>query len=116
MNWHWLYEILEGEMAAEDIVLANPYKTRIIAEAQVKTDKVDAFILAQLLRGNPQDKQTIVNPRAGLESAISAHLFSQSRSGTEHRPSLQFEGQAARARAFSKRASVRSFPRTPNIS
>jgi transposase len=39
-------------MAAEDIVLANPYKTRIIAEAQVKTDKVDAFILAQLLRGN----------------------------------------------------------------
>jgi transposase len=52
MNWHWLYEILEGEMAAEDIVLANPYKTRIIAEAQVKTDKVDAFILAQLLRGN----------------------------------------------------------------
>ena len=52
MNWHWLYEILEEEVAAEDIKLANPYKTRIIAEAQVKTDKVDAFILAQLLRGN----------------------------------------------------------------
>jgi transposase len=52
MNWHWLYELLEESMRAEDIVLANAYKTRIIAEAQVKTDKVDAFILAQLLRVN----------------------------------------------------------------
>ena len=52
MNWHWLYELLERSMKSEDIVLANPYKTRIIAEAQVKTDKVDAFILAQLLRAD----------------------------------------------------------------
>lgn len=52
MNWHWLYEILEGELEADRIVLANPFKTRIIAEAQIKTDKVDAHILAQLLRGN----------------------------------------------------------------
>jgi len=29
-------------MDADAIVLANPYKTRIIAEAQVKTDKVDS--------------------------------------------------------------------------
>ena len=28
-------------MPREDIVLANPWKTRIIAEAQIKTDKVD---------------------------------------------------------------------------
>jgi hypothetical protein len=53
MNWHWLYELLEAELAGEAIVLANAAKTRIIAEAQVKTDKVDAFILAQLLHGNP---------------------------------------------------------------
>jgi transposase len=52
MNWHWLLEILEGAMPREDIVLANPFKTRIIAEAQIKTDKVDARILADLLRGN----------------------------------------------------------------
>jgi transposase len=32
-------------------VLANPFKTRIIAEAQIKIDKVDARILADLLRG-----------------------------------------------------------------
>jgi transposase len=52
MNWHWLYELLEREVAAENIRLANPFKTRIIAEAQVKTDKVDAEILARLLRGD----------------------------------------------------------------
>jgi hypothetical protein len=37
MNWHWLFEVRETAMPAEDIVLANPFKTRIIAEAQVKT-------------------------------------------------------------------------------
>jgi transposase len=52
MNWHWLFEILEEAMPREEIVLANPWKTRIIAEAQIKTDKVDARILADLLRGN----------------------------------------------------------------
>ena len=45
------FEILERELSSERIVLANPFKTRIIAEAQIKTDKVDARILADLLRG-----------------------------------------------------------------
>ena len=52
MNWHWLFELLEAHLPAEDIVMANPFKTRIIAEAQVKTDKVDARILALLLRAD----------------------------------------------------------------
>ena len=34
----------------KQIVVGNPFRTRIIAEAKVKTDKVDAMILAQLLR------------------------------------------------------------------
>jgi transposase len=50
MNWHWLFEVLEEVLPYERITLANPFKTRIIAEAQVKTDKVDAKILALLLR------------------------------------------------------------------
>ena len=50
MNWHWLLEVLEKALPSADIVLANPHKTRVIAEAQVKTDKVDARILANLLR------------------------------------------------------------------
>ena len=50
MNWQWLFEVLERAMPAEHITLANAFKTRIIAEAQVKTDKIDARILALRLR------------------------------------------------------------------
>lgn len=51
-NWGYLYDLLEGIANIQEIVLAHPYKTRIIAEAQIKTDKIDARNLAQLLRGN----------------------------------------------------------------
>ena len=33
-----------------DVILSNPYKTRLIAESKKKTNKVDAHILADLLR------------------------------------------------------------------
>ena len=32
------------------VVVGNPLKTRTIAEAKIKTDKLDAVVLAQLLR------------------------------------------------------------------
>src|SRR4051794_29285158 len=38
------------------VVVSNPRKTRAIAEAKVKTDKVDARILAQLLAADFQAK------------------------------------------------------------
>lgn len=50
MNWSWLHEILEEIRGLERIVMANPLHVRLIAAAQVKTDKVDARKLAQLLR------------------------------------------------------------------
>jgi len=34
---------------AGKVVVANPYKTKLIAEAQIKNDKVDACVLARLL-------------------------------------------------------------------
>lgn len=34
----------------KEVVVSNPLRTRAIAEAKVKTDKVDALVLAQLLR------------------------------------------------------------------
>ena len=49
-NWYWLVDFLE-EMGI-DVSLANPYKTRIIAESKTKTDKIDARALANLLRMN----------------------------------------------------------------
>ena len=46
-NTHAIVRLLRGRVAR--VVVGNPQKTRAIAEAKVKTDKVDAEILAQLL-------------------------------------------------------------------
>jgi Transposase len=51
-NWSWLYDLLEKIDQVDEVVLAHPYKTRLIAEAQIKTDRLDAQMLAKLLRGD----------------------------------------------------------------
>jgi len=48
--WEYIYEILE-EMGY-NVKLANPVKTRAIAEARIKTDSIDANTLCDLLRAN----------------------------------------------------------------
>jgi transposase len=47
-NTWQVVEILRPYVA--EVVVSNPLKTKAIAEAKVKTDKVDALVLAQLLR------------------------------------------------------------------
>lgn len=49
-GWAWLSEVLQD--LGLEVKLANPSKVKIIAESQIKTDKVDALVLAQLLRTN----------------------------------------------------------------
>jgi transposase len=51
-NWGWLHDLLSETPNVVSVVLAHPGKTRIIAEAQIKTDRLDAEKLATLLRGN----------------------------------------------------------------
>jgi len=48
--WLNIYESLDNKNIK--VVLANPMKTKAIASAKVKTDKVDARILAHLLRAD----------------------------------------------------------------
>jgi transposase len=48
--WTNLYDSLEERHVS--VVLANPLKTKAIASARIKSDKVDARILAHLLRGD----------------------------------------------------------------
>ena len=48
--WEYVYDILDA--LGFDVILVNPVKTRAIAEAKIKTDKVDSKILAHLLRSN----------------------------------------------------------------
>lgn len=47
-NWYYFYELIEE--VVNDISLAHPYKTKAIAQAKIKTDKIDSTILAHLLR------------------------------------------------------------------
>jgi transposase len=51
-NWGRIYDLVSQIKGVEEVVLAHTLKTRLIAEAQVKTDRLDALALATLLRGN----------------------------------------------------------------
>jgi len=76
-NTWGVYDVLSPHVG--EVVVSNPLRTRAIAEAKVKTDKVDAMVLAQLLRTDflPRvwrpDEQTqrvrrLCSRRAGLVS------------------------------------------------
>ena len=73
--WIRIHDTLEEN--GIDTILANPYKTKIIAEAKIKSDKLDAKILADLLR-------------TGLvyESYVPTKEFREKRSLIRHRISL----------------------------
>src|SRR5512137_916205 len=49
-DWGVIYDLLEG--IGVEPVLANPLKTRAIAEAKIKTDTIDAHTLSTLLRAD----------------------------------------------------------------
>jgi hypothetical protein len=46
------------------VVLADPLKTRLIADAQIKTDRLDAQVLGTLLRGNLIARTHVPSPAA----------------------------------------------------
>lgn len=46
--WYWLYDFLTAE--GYEVVVSNPKKTKAIAAAKIKNDKLDSHMLAQLLR------------------------------------------------------------------
>jgi len=96
-GWGWLSELLQD--LGLEVKLANPSKVKIIAESQIKTDKVDALVLAQLLRTNflpeaylaPKEQReardllryriSLVHLRSGVKNRIHALL---TRIGTYH--------------------------------
>lgn len=49
-NYYWMYN--ELKRLGLGVVLAHPLKTRAIADAKVKNDRLDASMLAHLLRAN----------------------------------------------------------------
>jgi transposase len=73
--WIRIHDTLEEN--GIDTILANPYKTKIIAEAKMKSDKLDAKILADLLRAD-----------LVYESYVPTKEFREKRSLIRHRISL----------------------------
>ena len=49
--WYDTYRFLTDELKYKNVTLSNPYLTKAIAASKKKTDKIDARILADLLRG-----------------------------------------------------------------
>ena len=49
--WYDTYRFLADELGYQNVTLSNPYLTKAIAASKKKTDKVDAKVLADLLRG-----------------------------------------------------------------
>jgi len=62
-SWHYFYELAEGMKL--DISLAHPLKTRAIAEARIKTGRIDPTTLAHLLRANPLPRASTPARQAG---------------------------------------------------
>ena len=73
-TWYPIYQLLSDR---HEVTLSNPAKTKAIAQAKVKTDKIDALTLAKLLRGgfiaesyippsNIMDLRQLVRYRASL--------------------------------------------------
>ena len=72
--WEYIYELLDS--LGLKVVLVNPVKARAIAEAKIKTDKIDSHILAHLLRANLIPTVYIGDkPMRDLKRLITERLF-----------------------------------------
>ena len=60
-NWYWLYDLLTAH--GMDVVISNPVKTKAIASARIKNDKLDSHMLAQLLRANLVSTVHVSSPK-----------------------------------------------------
>ena len=65
---------LLGERAGQ-VVVSNPFKTRVIAEAKIKTDKVDARVLAELLAADYLPSVWLADEQTkGLRRQVGQHI------------------------------------------
>lgn len=81
LNWYFLMDWLTPKVSK--IVLANPLKVRAIAEARIKTDKIDAYMLAQLLRTNLIPEAYISSPQEREYKNLLRHRISLVRLRTQ---------------------------------
>ena len=84
-SWYWLCDLLD-EMEIE-ASLSHPLKTKAIASARIKTDKIDAATLAHLLRTNLLPKAHLASSEARLSRELLRHraVLVRLRAGVKNR-------------------------------
>src|SRR5437763_16533821 len=82
-GWGWLVELLEDYGFEPHLV--HPLQCKAIASARLKNDKVDAAILAQLLRADLLPEAWIAPPAVHQLRALLRHRASLVRLGTQLR-------------------------------
>ena len=82
-GWGWLVQLLEDY--GFDAHLVHPLRCKAIASARLKNDKVDAAILAQLLRADLLPEAWIAPPAVRQLRALLRHRTSLVRLGTQQR-------------------------------
>jgi transposase len=82
-GWSWLAELLEDY--GFDAHLVHPLRCKAIASARLKNDKVDAAILAQLLRADLLPEAWLAPAKVRQLRALLRHRISLVRLGTQLR-------------------------------
>src|SRR5437763_9310170 len=102
-GWGWLVELLEDY--GFDPHLVHPLRCKAIASARLKNDKVDAAILAQLLRADLLPEAWIAPPQVRQLRALLRHRASLVRMGTGLRNRIH---AAAADHGYDRSASYRA--------
>jgi transposase len=94
-GWGWLVELLESY--GFDPHLVHPLRCKAIASARLKNDKVDAAILARLLRADLLPEAWIAPPAVRQLRALLRHRASLVRLGTQLRNRIHGRGGGLRS-------------------
>jgi transposase len=75
------------------VKLSNPYKTRVIAEAKIKTDRLYARTLAQLLRADLVAESYVPSKQDREKRALIRERASLTKTRTELRNKIRLESR-----------------------
>jgi transposase len=73
-NWYWLWDLLEER--GYRLQMAHPLKTKAIASARIKTDRIDSEILAHLSRSNLVPQSYVVDREMRFQRELIRHWAS----------------------------------------
>src|SRR5215468_276020 len=104
-GWGWLVQLLEDY--GFEAHLVHPLRCKAIASARLKNDKVDAAILAQLLRADLLPEAWIAPPQVRQLRALLRHRASLVRLGTRQRNRIH---AVAADHGYDRSASYRTGP------